>query len=710
MLFVHNKSQYVAHQALILYLNYPSLNKRLFSMTINTARFIGTLVWALFISQQVLAADAPIVINAYTEKGFAGKQTIKKLDDNSYEGKLLLEWNNRRVEINEKVQVNSQGIPTNFEATGISAFGAPIDEKFTLSDGVGTWEGLRDEGQIQFLGTKFYTPADEAGVTSDLLVKALLSSPTGKIDLLPSGSASLVKLKALTIKNGDQSEVVNLYAIVGLGLNPDFSWYDSKGNFFAKDYSGFLRFIRDGFSLENFDYLAGIQKQAEQDYMEGLAGKLSHKFSRLLIKNVNVVDVENSTTLPNIDVLIEDGVITRVDKNITHDSTEFVVNGKGKTLIPGLWDMHGHLSKDQGILNIATGVTSVRDMGNDHDNIMEIERLFHQNKIIGNQVYRAGFMDQFSEYSAGLSVKSLEEAHEKVDWFADNGYLQIKLYSSINPKWVKPISDHAHRRGLRVSGHIPAFMTAEQAIKAGYDEIQHVNMLFLNFLAGTKVDTRQQLRFSLIGEQAKDLKLDSQEVTDFIKLLADNQIVVDPTVSTFRSLLLKKNKQIDPEFADVAEHFPPSLVRQLMGAEMNVAANMLDSYQQGADALMKMVKAIYDAGVPIMPGTDNLAGFTLLRELDLYAKAGIPAIEVLKIATIKPAKLMGVAHQTGSITAGKKAEIVLLDRNPLESMDNLLSASMVIKGNHFYLPEALFESLGVTPFVKAVKVESNKPK
>lgn len=687
-----------------------SLKKWIFSMTIKTVSLMGILVWALFISQPVLADDSPIVNNAYTEKGLAGKQTIKKIDDNHYEGKLLLEWNNRRVEINEKVQVNAQGMPINFEASGISAFGAPIDEKFTLSDGVGTWEGLRDEGQIQFLGTKFYTPADEAGATSDLLVKALLASPTGKVDLLPGGSASLVKLKTLTIKNGDLSEDVNLYAIVGLGLNPDFSWYDSNGNFFAKDISGFLRIIRDGYSLDNFDYLAGIQKDAEQEYMEDLAGKLSQKFARLLIKNVNVVDVENGTTLPNTDVLIEDGVITQIDKSITHDATEFVVDGTGKTLIPGLWDMHGHLSKDQGILNIATGVTSVRDMGSNHDNIMEIERLFNQNKIIGNQVYRAGFMDQYSEYSAGLSVKSLEEAHEKIDWFADNGYLQIKLYSSINPKWVKPISEHAHRRGLRVSGHIPAFMTAEQAIKAGYDEIQHINMLFLNFLAGTKVDTRQQLRFSLIGEEAKDLALDSKEVTDFIKLLADNQIVVDPTVSTFRSLLLKKNKQIDPEFADVAEHLPPSLVRQLKGAEMNVTPDMLDSYQQGADALLKMVKRIYDAGVPIMPGTDNLAGFTLLRELDLYVQAGIPAIEVLKIATINPAKLMGVAHQTGSISVGKQAEIVLLDKNPLENMTHLHSASMVVKGNHFYLPEALFESLGVKPFVKAVKVESSKAK
>src|SRR5690606_10262032 len=133
----------------------------------------------------------------------------------------------------------------------------------------------------------------------------------------------------------------------------------------------------------------------------------------------------------------------------------------------------------------------------------------------------------------------------------------------IDPKWVKPIAEHAHHRGMRLSGHVPAFMTAQQAVDAGFDEIQHVNMLFLNFLAGAEVDTRTQLRFSLVGEKAAGLDLTSKPVKDFIKLLADKQITIDPTVATFRSLLLGKNKQVDPEFAMVADHLPPGVVRQL---------------------------------------------------------------------------------------------------------------------------------------------------
>jgi imidazolonepropionase-like amidohydrolase len=651
-----------------------------------------------------VSQDKAIVNNVYTEKGLAGKQTLEQLDDNSYRGRLELGWNNRRVEIDETVEVNKQGMPISFKANGLSAFGAPIEEQFTLKDGIATWEGLKDDGQVQVTGSRFYTPADQAGVTNDLLVRKLLASPTGKVELLPNGTASLTELKTVTVQNNGVSKEVKLYAVSGLGLNPDYSWYDTNGDFFAQDVSGFLRIIRDGFSLDNFDYLANIQKAAEQEYMETQAKRLSQTFDSLLITNVQLVDVDNGKAIPQTDVLIEQGKITQIGQNLTANA-ELTVDGKGKTLIPGLWDMHGHLDKSQGMLNIATGVTSVRDIGNNHENIMQIEALFDTNKVIGNRVYRAGFMDQYSEYSAGLSVRSLEEAHEKIDWFADNGYLQIKLYSSINPNWVTPIAKHAHRRGMRVSGHIPAFMTAEQAVRAGYDEIQHVNMLFLNFLAGTTVDTRKQLRFSLIGEKAGALDLDSQKVKDFIQLLADNQIVIDLTVSTFRSLLLKKNKIVDPEFADIAAHLPSGLVRQLKGAEMNVAPEFVDNYQAGADAMLDMVKLLYDAGVPIVPGTDNIAGFTLLRELILYEQAGIPAMDVLKIATINSAKLIGVAHKTGSIAQGKQADLVLIDGDPLKSMHDLRKASLVIKGDQLYLPEVLFGSLGVKPFTAGANIQ-----
>ncbi|WP_286263139.1 amidohydrolase family protein [Thalassotalea atypica] len=652
----------------------------------------------LLIAPLVIAAEQSVTNIIYTEKGLAGKQVMKKLSNTEYEANIDVRWNNRIYQVDEKVTLNQQGELIKYKSTGLSPFGAPINEKYHWEDGYGTWSSNKEDGRLKTDSSLFYLPANSAGTVDNLTVQAMLKSMSNSVDLIPSGTARLTKLKTFVIDNGEHKESVSLYAIGGLGFTPDFSWYDSEGNFFAKDISGFLRIIRDGYSIEKFNELRDIQNDAEQEYLENIADKLSHSYSSLLIQNAQVIDVINAKKLPKTDVLLRNGKIAKVGVNLSVSKDTPVIDGKGKTLLPGLWDMHGHLSKNDGLLNIAAGVTNVRDIGNSHDNIMEVEQLFNSNTVIGNRVFRAGFFDQMSEFSAGLSVKSLEEAHEKIDWFADNGYLQIKLYSSIDPKWVESIAEHAHRRGMRLSGHIPAFMTAEQAVKAGYDEIQHINMLFLNFLAGTTVDTRQQLRFSLIGEKAGELDLDSKEFNDFIKLLADKQIVIDPTVSTFRSLLLKENKKVDPEFSAIAKHLPPNVLRQLKGAEMNVAPELLDNYQAGAEAMNKLLKKLYDSGVPIVPGTDNIAGFTLHRELELYAEAGIPTMEVFKIASINSAKLVGAAHYLGSITEGKHADVVLIDGDPTQDMSTIRNVSLVVKGGYFYKPDELYQVLGVKPF------------
>ena len=648
------------------------------------------------------AAEHKVVNKLYSEKGEAGEQVITRQDDGNYSASLKMSWNNRVVTVNETLQVDAKGVPIAFSASGTSAFGAPIAEQFSLVDGVARWAGNKDEGMLQTSKQRFYVPADEAGAAGHVLMKALMASPTRSVDLFPGGTARLDALKTVTVTNGSNSKEVTLYAISGLSFNPSFGWFDKDGHYFAQDFSGFMRVIRDGFSLDNFAELTKIQKQAENDYLADIAKHLSHSYSTVLLQGGSVVDVLERKVLRNTDVLLQDGKIMAVASGLAVPAGAKVLDARGKTIIPGLWDMHGHLSKNDGLLNIAAGVTSVRDVGNSHDNIMEIAGLFNSDQLIGSRVYRAGFFDKQSEYSAGLSVNTLQEAHEKIDWFADNGYLQIKIYSSIDPAWVKPIAEHAHRRGMRLSGHVPAFMTARQAVEQGFDEIQHVNMLFLNFLAGTEVDTRTQLRFSLLGEKAGSLDLASKPVNDFIKLLADKQIVVDPTVATFRSLLLGQNKQIDPEFASIADHLPPAVVRQLKGASMNVAPELQPVYQQSADAMLKMVKKLYDAGVPIVPGTDHIAGFTLHRELELYAQAGIPPLDVLRIASYEPARLVGAAYHSGSISVGKDADLLLINGDPSTNMADIRKVALVFKGKHYYKPDELYPVLGVTPFTSPV--------
>jgi hypothetical protein len=137
----------------------------------------------------------------------------------------------------------------------------------------------------------------------------------------------------------------------------------------------------------------------------------------------------------------------------------------------------------------------------------ELKEKFHSGAVIGPTTYAAAMIDGLSQYTSRNPAKDLDEALALVDRFAAEGYIQIKLYSSIHPEWVPAVRERTQQHGMRLSGHIPAFMSADQAVRAGYDEIQHINMVFLNFLAGDREDTRQQIRFSLYGNEGGKLDL-----------------------------------------------------------------------------------------------------------------------------------------------------------------------------------------------------------
>lgn len=448
------------------------------------------------------------------------------------------------------------------------------------------------------------------------------------------------------------------------------------------------------------------EKEAEQKYYEGLAAKLAIPVkSDLLLKNVAIVDVKAGTRTEGKNVLISGGKIKAIGNDVKGGKTTRVIDGKGQTLIPGMWEMHGHLGIGQGIMNIAAGVTSVRDIGNEHENIMRVESLFEGNKVIGPTVYRSGFIDKLSPYAQKMSktAETLEEALENVDWFADRGYGQIKLYSSIDPAWVKPMAERAHARGMRISGHIPAFMTAEEAVRAGFDEIQHMNMLFLNFL-GKDVDTRKKLRFTIPGTKGWELDLESQPVKDFIQLLKDKGTVVDPTITIINYSFNAKAGVSNIALNDMADHLPPTAQRFIRQGMLKIEENEREAYRKSAENMNKMIKVLHDAGVQVIPGTDFFNGLAYHSELKAYVAAGISEADVLRLATLDASRIVKAENTTGSIEVGKASDLVLIDGNPLENMADIRRTTLVIKGDQMYQPDQLWRSLGVEPFVESIQL------
>lgn len=662
------------------------------------------LSFAMALSTAVSAQPTAVDITVYNQKGEMGKISLEAADAFHLESSAALNWNNRRYRLNEKITLDASGYPVSIEITGTSAFGAPIEERFERVDGTSQWQSLKEAGTSGAAG--FYVPADMGLASRTALLRAILASESGGVELLPSGRATAKKVATREIQQGESALTVTLYAFEGLDLMPEYYWFDDNlmpVGFGEPSWGGLL----SSYDKSQLSTLADASNAAERDHLHAMAEAQGNDYASVLISNVRVVDVEQRRALEQQDVLLRNGIIEAVQAHPSDLSAENEVDGRGKTLIPGLWDMHGHLDTYLGPFYIASGVTSVRDIGSAHDRIMRVEATFNDGKVIGPNVYRSGFMDRLTEYSSGLSVKSLEEAHETIDWFADNGYLQLKLYSSIEPDWVPSLVEHAHTRGMRVSGHIPAFMNADQAIDAGFDEIQHINMLFLNFLGGESIDTRQQLRFSIPAEKAHTVDLDSEDVQAFIEKLRRERIVVDPTLATFRSMFLRREGVVDPEFESIAANVPPQFLREtLSGADMDIPDDKLDDYRQSADAMSELVKRLHDAGVWLVPGTDHGAwGLALQQELIDYADAGIAEIDVIALATLGSARLVGAAIRSGSITPGKDADLVLIDGNPLEDMSDLRKATLVFKGSRYYQASELFDAINITPFAGKAAVD-----
>ena len=639
-----------------------------------------------------------------TQGEVSGELVLTIQDDNERSTHFEFNDRGRGPDIDASYRVNDAGLILAFESGGHSYMGAPVDEQFRYAEGKAQWQSTLESGSDDGDLDAFYLANDATPEQTAALARALLAAPDGRLELLPGGTASIEHIARQAVTHADRNREVDLYAISGVDFDPSYVWLDQDRELFATT-SSWMGLAPKGWGGV-LPALAERQQESEQARLTRIAARLTHATpDAVCLRNFAVLDVDAGRIAPHHSVRIEDGVIAAVGADAAVDCEGLVsIDGQGRTLMPGLWDMHVHLSADDGLLHIASGVTRVRDLANDHDDLMAAIEQFRQGAAIGPAVYRAGFIDAKSPYSAptGNLAESLDEAMGFIDKLDKQGYSQVKIYSSIPTDWVGPMAEEIHRRGMKLSGHIPTGMSAAEAVRAGFDEIQHINMLFLNFLAGPEDDTRTPLRFTLVAEQGAGLDLDSPEVDEFIALLDAEDTIVDPTVSIFDNMFRHRSGEISPAYAAIADHLPPNVRRGLLAGRMDINDNNAARYAASAEALLQMIRKLHAAGIPLVPGTDAMPGFTLHRELELYAKAGIPNAEVLRIATIGSASVAGAADRLGRIAPGYTAELIALEGDPLEDISAVRKVAMTLKGKRLYRPAELHRALGIEPFVESV--------
>lgn len=625
----------------------------------------------------------------------AGEQVATFEDDGGVRVHYEFNDRGRGPNIDATYRVASDGTLAQAQIKGVSYLKAPVEERFTLADGKATWRNASENGERALDTPTFYLALDGTPEEGAMLARALLKAPDNTLPLLPAGQARIERLDARQI-DGD---ALTLYAIHGLNLTPELIWLDAEQRFYAS-LSEWFSFIRAG-DGERAPALLAAQREIEQAAAQARAERVTQRLDApVLIRNVRAFDPARGEIVGD-SVLIDDGRIVDVGAGLKAPSGARTIDGDGRFLMPGLWDMHVHMGGTiDGLLHLASGVTTVRDMANDNDLLARRSADFEAGRDVGPRVLKAGFIDGGGPFAGPSKAIADDEqtVREWIDRYAAQGYQQIKLYSSLKKALVPGAIAYAHEKGLRVSGHVPVGMTAREFVELGADELQHANFLFLNFLAGPRDDTRTPVRFTLVAQKGPDLDLTGADVRDFIALLKTRGTVVDPTLVTFEDMFLAQPKLPAQTYAAVLDRLPATWQRQIAAGSGGLAAadgKAVMQHRAAYERMVALVGELHRSGVAIVAGTDAVAGLAYARELELYVQGGIAPAEVLRIATVNAARAMKLERERGSLAKGQVADLILVDGDPSRIVSDLRRVRTVIRGDRLFDADALAREAGL---------------
>jgi hypothetical protein len=607
--------------------------------------------------------------------------------------------NGRGPKIREAWELGADGLPRQLTLSGHSTYGSAAEESYRLRGGRAIWRTLNDRGSAASTGPAVYVPTDGSPYYAALYLPALLAASERTLPVLPVGSLRAERVREVALGPGGKATV---WAIWGIDLSPDFVLADSAGRWTGALSTSYV--VLPETMAGEAERLSRLAVTLESEILGSLTKRLAHRWDRpVQLRDVRVLDPTTGALSAPTTVVTYGGRITAVTPDLPPPDSGVVIEGEGGTLVPGLFDLHVHYGTWDGPLQLAAGVTTVRDMGNTDDVLDAILRGIEAGRIMGPRVIRSGFIEGRSPFSAEGSfvADSLAAALAAVRRYATHGYYQVKLYNSLPPDWVSPIAKEAHRLGLRVAGHIPAFSSSPRVVRDGYDEITHINQLLLSFLIDTdKEDTRTPFRFTALGLRTAKLKLDDPRFQALVAEMLRRGVAHDPTIATFQSLLLARPGEVTTVDSAWLDHMPGPVQRSRKVALLDIKPGEDAVYRASSQRLREVLKHLFDRGIRLVPGTDDISGVMLHSELEEWQRAGISPAAVLRLATIGAAEHLGLGHEVGSIVRGKQADLLLVPGDPTRDVGLLRQARLVMKGGVVYYPDELHQAIGVRPFGK----------
>jgi imidazolonepropionase-like amidohydrolase len=424
----------------------------------------------------------------------------------------------------------------------------------------------------------------------------------------------------------------------------------------------------------------------------------------LYIHDVTVIDVTGGPALTHRSVIVRDDRILDVVPNDAIDKSPEklsgpIVEGRGKFLIPGLWDMHVHMvfgdwfphAKEIALpLFIANGITGVRDMGGDLETLERWRQDTSAGVLLGPRIVMAGPMldGPKPRFPSSVAIATPEDGRRAVDDLTARGVDFIKLQSLIPRDAVFAIADEAKKKNITFVGHVPDAVRASEASNAGQKSFEHLIGIFEGaspsedeFLKGTKT----------VGKFLSTY--DPDRAAKLFAVLAKNQTWQCPTLVWERggNIIEERDLKHDPHAKYVPAYWKDVTWKRFTDqVEHEFNTDDLATRKRFVAKELEVVRAMHDAGIPFLAGTDTASGvyifpgFSLHEELQRFAAAGFTPLEALQTATINPAKFLGLENQMGTIARGKIADLVLLDANPLDDIGNTQKiAGVVANGRYF---------------------------
>ncbi|MGB7923654.1 MAG: amidohydrolase family protein [Pyrinomonadaceae bacterium] len=589
--------------------------------------------------------------------------------------------------------------PERFEVKGKASRSSEVDTSVEVQGSGAKVRRGKESKQLAAVPERFFTIDGYAPLSIQMMLVRYWTSNAvkGALKTLPGGEVVVEHRGRETIEVGGKRVELDRYSVGGVIWGRETLWFDAAQQLVAAITNDaeldHFEAIREGFETALPVFVA----RAVQDDMESLS-KLSEqltpparKGTTLAITGGTLVDGTGKAAIADAVVVIENERITaagtRAQVTIPKDAA--IVDARGKTLLPGLWDMHAHYEQvEWGPVYLAAGVTTVRDVGNEFEFITAVRDQFRQGRGIGPHILLAGLVDGDGEAAFGvIRANTPEEARAVVNRYKSAGFEQIKIYSSVKPEVVAAITAEAHRLGLSVTGHVPIEMIATEAVEAGMDQINHVSFLPPVMLPEDAVPEP--------GKPPPLVNIESAEAKSAVEFFKKHGTVIDPTIAL---------KELDLHSIDApVAAFEPGVLkvaRELDAQLNNRGVPPADAAMTRAifEQYLAILGALHRAGIPIIAGTDQtVPGHSLHRELELYVRAGFTPMEAIQSATIVPARIMKLEKEVGTIEVGKRADLIILDGNPLESISNIRKVRSVVTRGRLYDCARLWQSVGFSP-------------